>query len=328
MINDFFNKFLTKNSIMDDYGLEYNHNFTNEIEKINNEYSISLLCNKALIKCTGKDVESFLNTQFTNDLNNLKKDKIILSGYCNPKGRLLSVFYIFQLDNDFYLYTTLDSVEYLINKLNMYKMTLKVEFNLLQNILIGITNNNKNNEQGAHLTNVEKINNSIVFKAFKNQTIFSTNIDDFKNLFYKNNPNLLGYKAWDYLDVKNLIPFIKSSYIESYTPQMVSLDLLEGVSFTKGCYPGQEIVARTHYLGESKKSLFQVDVMSELDVDISSKIINKKNNKKVGDIINIIKTADNKYTCLCVLRKDSISNKLTINKNDTLEIISGIKKDD
>ena len=99
MINDFFKEFLTKNSIMDDYGLKYNHNYNNEIKKINNEYSISLLCNKALIKCTGKDVENFLNTQFTNDLNNLKKNKIILSGYCNPKGRILSVFYIFQLEH-------------------------------------------------------------------------------------------------------------------------------------------------------------------------------------------------------------------------------------
>ena len=64
MINDFFKKFLTNSPIMDDYGLKYNHNFKNEIDKINNEYSASLLNNKVLIKCTGEDAENFLNTQF------------------------------------------------------------------------------------------------------------------------------------------------------------------------------------------------------------------------------------------------------------------------
>ena len=330
MINDFFKEFLTKNSIMDDYGLKYNHNYNNEIKKINNEYSISLLSNKALIKCTGKDVENFLNTQFTNDLNNLKKNKIILSGYCNLKGRILSVFYIFQLDNEYYLYTTLDSVESLLNKLNMYKMALKVEFKLQKEILIGITNNEKNNNldiQSENNEEIKKINNSIIFKIFKNQTIISTNLDDFRSLFYNNDSNLLGYKAWDYLDTKNLIPFVKRSAIELYTPQMLSLDLIDGVSYTKGCYPGQEIVARTHYLGESKKALFHIDIISNHNIDISSKIINHKSDKIAGDIINIVKIDDDKYSCLSVLRKEFVDSELTINKNDSVRIVRGVKSD-
>ena len=57
--------------------------------------------NKVLIKCNGADAENFLNTQFTNDIKNLNKEQIILSGYCNPKGRLISIFYIFQIDKNF-----------------------------------------------------------------------------------------------------------------------------------------------------------------------------------------------------------------------------------
>ena len=61
MINDFFKKFLTNHSIMDDYGLKYNHNFKNEIDKIKDEYSMSVLSNKILIKCSGDDAENFFH---------------------------------------------------------------------------------------------------------------------------------------------------------------------------------------------------------------------------------------------------------------------------
>ena len=70
---------------------------------------MSLLGNKVLIKCSGDDAENFLNTQFTNDIKNLNASQPQLSGYCSPKGRLMSVFYIFQLDGIYYIYTTLDT---------------------------------------------------------------------------------------------------------------------------------------------------------------------------------------------------------------------------
>ena len=326
MINDFFKKFLTNSSIMDDYGLKYNHNFKNEIDKINNEYSASLLNNKVLIKCTGEDAENFLNTQFTNDIKNLDNKQIILSGYCNPKGRLISIFYIFQIDKDYYLYTTLDSKELLLKKLNMYKMMSKVEFTVLDEVLVGITNvkeHSKFNELTKDSKKVNKVGNTIVFRPSENQIIISSNIKDFENIIDENEINILGYKSWDYLDIKNLVPFLNESNIESFTPQMVSLDLLDGVSFTKGCYPGQEIVARTHYLGEAKKSLFNANIKTNDELSISSKITNK-NNKGAGDIINLARTEDSSYSCLSVLRKEFVDDELLINEKDILKVISGV----
>lgn len=326
MINDFFKKYLTNKSIMDDYGLKYNYNFKNEIDKINNECSASLLSNKILIKCTGEDAENFLNTQFTNDIKNLNSEQIILSGYCTPKGRLISIFYIFQIDKDYYLYTTLDTKEPLLKKLNMYKMMSKVEFTVLDEILIGITNVNENCEFNKKIKDdkkVKKIGDSLIFRPSDNQIIISSNIKEIKKIVDENKINILGYKSWDYLDIKNLVPFLNESNIESFTPQMVSLDLLNGVSFTKGCYPGQEIVARTHYLGEAKKSLFSVNIETDNDIDVSSKITNK-NNKQAGDIINLTRTEDSSYSCLSVLRKEFADDKLLINENDVLKVISGV----
>ena len=105
---------------------------------------------------------------------------------------------------------------------------------------------------------VIKLENSIIFMPYDNYAIISTNPEEFDKNLYIDNLSLLGYKSSDFFDIDHHTPFITSSFIETYTPQMLSLDILDGVSFEKGCYPGQEIVARTHYLGEAKKSLLQI----------------------------------------------------------------------
>ena len=111
---------------------------------------------------------------------------------------------------------------------------------------------------------------------YDNYAIISTNPEEFDKNLYIDNLSLLGYKSSDFFDIDHHTPFITSSFIETYTPQMLSLDILDGVSFEKGCYPGQEIVARTHYLGEAKKSLFKFYINSNADLDTSKKYIMKK----------------------------------------------------
>ena len=325
MINDFFKKFLYKMSVTDKYGLKYNNNISNEIEKVRNDYSMSLLGNKVLIKCSGDDAENFLNTQFTNDIKNLQDIQPQLSGYCNPKGRLMSVFYIFQLDGVHYIYTTLDTKNILLEKLNMYKMMSKVDFEVLDNILIGISNSPESNNPYDAVELEEKkaikYKDSIIFKLENNKIIVSAHLENLKDLINTDEINILGYKSWDYLDIENLVPFISEMHIESFTPQMISLDNLNGVSFTKGCYPGQEIVARTHYLGASKKALFYVNIKSDHEINIDDGILKHDDKKLVGNIINITRVAESNYSCLASLRKEFVDNKLIINEGDLIENI-------
>jgi len=312
---------------MDDYGLSYNHDFADEIQMIKNNYSLSQLSNKVLIKCSGEGVDNFLNTQFTNDIKKLEKNEILLSGYCNPKGRLISVFYIFQLDKDYYLYTTLDSSELLIKKLNMYKMALKIDFVPINEILVGVSNIKENPNFSYNELLEKKIlkkDNSIIFLLYENYAIISTNLEDFQKYLDIEKAHLLGYKSSDFLDIYNYTPFINKLAIEAFTPQMISLDTLKGVSFEKGCYPGQEIVARTHYLGEAKKSLFRFELEAGNVLDGQTKIQNQ-DKKQAGDIINISKTDNNKYSCLGVLRKEFANQNLSIDSDIAVSNVKGVE---
>ena len=328
MINDFFKKFLNKEAIIDDYGLKTNFDFTEEINKISTQKSLSLLENKVLIKCFGEDAENFLNTQFTNDVKNMGNNNVMLSGYCNPKGRIISIFYIFQLDNVFYLYTTLDTAEPLLKKLNMYKMMSKVEFEIQDDILFGISGKQESRFLSGHILDnnkAKKSGESIIFKIGDNQVIILAKSKDLGRIINIESSNILGYKSFEFLDIQSIIPFINKSQIESYTPQMISLDILNGVSFSKGCYPGQEIVARTHYLGEAKKILCKIRFSSKKTISIDDKLTSVEDNKNAGELLNIVKINKDTYNSLAVLRKDMLSKNLIIN-DTSVEIMEQVKK--
>ncbi len=330
MINDFLKKFLNKEAIIDKYGLKTNFNFSEEISKICSQKTMSILSNKVLIKCTGEDAENFLNTQFTNDVKNMKNNSVMLSGYCNPKGRLISVLYIIQVDTEFYLYTTLDTLEPLLQKLNMYKMMSKVEFVMQKDILIGTAAKNESTSLINCVLNTKeakKIDQSVVFKIDDNQIVLQTNPKEIENLLDIEDSSILGYKSFDFMDIDSIIPFINDSQIESYTPQMLSLDLLNGVSFSKGCYPGQEIVARTHYLGEAKKLLCKITFVSKKEVSINDKLETANDKKSAGEILNLVKINDETYNSLAVLRKDMLKENLTVN-GAAVEIMEQVTKND
>jgi len=328
MINDFFKKFLNKEAIIDDYGLKTNFDFMEEINKISTQKSLSLLENKVLIKCFGEDAENFLNTQFTNDVKNMGNNNVMLSGYCNPKGRIISIFYIFQLDNVFYLYTTLDTAEPLLKKLNMYKMMSKVEFEIQDDILFGISAKQESRFLSDHILDnnkAKKSGESIIFKIGDNQVIILAKSKDLGRIINIESSNILGYKSFEFLDIQSIIPFINKSQIESFTPQMISLDILNGVSFSKGCYPGQEIVARTHYLGEAKKILCKIKFSSKKAILIDDKITSIEDNKNAGELLNIVKINEDTYNSLAVLRKDMLIKNLIIN-DASVEIVEQVKK--
>ena len=328
MINDFFKKFLNKEAVIDDYGLKTNFDFMEEINKISTQKSLSLLENKVLIKCFGEDAENFLNTQFTNDVKNMGNNNVMLSGYCNPKGRIISIFYIFQLDNVFYLYTTLDTAEPLLKKLNMYKMMSKVEFEIQDDILFGISAKQESRFLSDHILDnnkAKKSGESIIFKIGDNQVIILAKSKDLGRIINIESSNILGYKSFEFLDIQSIIPFINKSQIESFTPQMISLDILNGVSFSKGCYPGQEIVARTHYLGEAKKILCKIKFSSKKAILIDDKITSIEDNKNAGELLNMVKINEDTYNSLAVLRKDMLIKNLIIN-DASVEIVEQVKK--
>ena len=118
---------------------------------------------------------------------------------------------------------------------------------------------------------------------------------------------------WDKSCIDNLIPEVNSITTEKFVPQMLNLDINEiGVSFTKGCYPGQEVVARLHYLGKAKRRLFVFKSVAEIKVGDDLFCPSSKSARTCGSVVFQVKfEAD--YFCLATLEVAHKDDQIYLN---------------
>ena len=112
--------------------------------------------------------------------------------------------------------------------------------------------------------------------------------------------------SWSTLDIEAGIPVITRETQEEYVPQMVNLDLIGGVSYSKGCYPGQEIVARTHYLGRLKQRMYRVRLADE-NPRTGDPLYSAEfgRDQSSGTILNAAPTSRGAHEALAVIQKSS-----------------------
>lgn len=230
--------------------------------------------NTTLVRATGDDVEDFLHNQLSNDIRGLDPAQTALAGYCNPKGRLLGVFRVWREPDGFLLQLPTDLHRSLLDRLTRYVLRSKVELAVDETrVAFGVCGR-------TAARGLESIVGPLARKdnhCRRDADVSVTRIPgDGRPRFQmigpvgsciaawdklKRHATVVGSWAWARLDILAGIPNIGPATSEAFIPQMVNLDLLGGVSFRKGCYPGQEIVARMHYLGNLKQRMarFRID---------------------------------------------------------------------
>ena len=218
-----------------------------------------------LLKISGDDAQAFLQGQLTSDVSKLS-DTWQLTGYCNPKGRLLCTGFLWRTDEHFFLLLHAQLFEAVQARLKMYVMRSKVILEECANkVYVYEYAHEDANSSQAPPPNVSA---SAVEQAFgryssdsKLHTLYCANhaieIEVLDNVSAGNTQ--IGLSMQD-LCVREGLVLISPALSEKYVPQMVNLELVGGVSFKKGCYTGQEIVARMHYLGKPKQRLYRYSI--------------------------------------------------------------------
>ena len=198
--------------------------------------------NLSILKFSGADAQAFLQGQLSNDINALASTWQY-SGYCNHKGRLLALFQMWMHGDE--VYATLDSslLEAASKRLRMYVMRSKV--------LIEAINT------ASCIGEIGLDNTADRFSVTVDGDIHTLHYGD-RDLLVDLSGALKGTNStnWSLANITAGEPIIDSDNAELFVPQMVNLDLLGGINFKKGCYTGQEIVARMHYLGKLKQRMF------------------------------------------------------------------------
>ena len=194
------------------------------------------LDNRALLEVSGSDAETFLQGQFSNDIKKLNNSNIQLNAYCQHQGKILALFWVMKYKDSFFLSFPLDLLETIKPRLQMFVIMSDVTIDDVTSSYLQIGTLDKEH-QNAYVINDR----------------LSLIIDDKKN---SKKFNMDSLDIWDMACIESSLPEIYLHTSEKLVPQMLNLDIDEvGVNFSKGCYPGQEVVARLHYLGSAKRRL-------------------------------------------------------------------------
>jgi len=196
----------------------------------------------ALIAVSGDDAEAFLHGQFTNDVHALKPGEAQWNGWCSPKGRLLATFVLARHAGGYHLMLPAELAEAFARRLRMFVLRSKVKIEDASQALarVGIAGTGAGARAAA--LGGYRLDERFGF-VFAAAPALEANADR---------------AAWELALVREGIVNVVAATQEQFVPQMANFDLVGGVSFKKGCYPGQEIVARTQYRGILKRRMARV----------------------------------------------------------------------
>ena len=247
---------------------------------------VNLLDRYSIIEISGEDHLDFLQGQLTNDIKKNEK-KFIYSGMCNPKGRLFAFLRILRTPDSSSIFFVIPSslADAVQKRLMMFILRAKVVIQKAENFhLIGIIDDNPLIDISADrkLNLPDQTNRSVM--------IFQDN-DLYKQITTKHSFDDIS--NWIKKDIEFGIPEIMEQTQEKFLVHTCNLDLIDAVNFKKGCYTGQEIVARTHYLGKPKHRSFYGVVNSKLSLDYGEQVF--ENDQSVGAVVNFTCCEDKTY---------------------------------
>ncbi len=263
---------------------------------------IANLDSLALIEVTGEDAHSFLQGQFCNDVDALGAESgagggCQLNAYCNPKGRVLAVIRLIRRAGGFGLIVPAELADGLLSRLKMFVLRAKVGIARQPEIaLLGLINGAEADVGDGEGSGIQRV--SVDGIAPRRLIIGGKPAME---SFLRARPDGMDRQPddalWRLMDILSGIPQIYPPTVEAFIPQMINLDLVDGLSFTKGCYPGQEIVARLRYLGKVKQRMRAgvvqgIETLAPGDPLYSP----RRAEQKAGQVIDAVQTGDGEYT--------------------------------
>lgn len=247
-----------------------------------------LLSRWGVIGVEGADAVNFLHTQLSNDLANLQENTLQITGLCSAKGRLLSTFFVLRRAETVMLVCRRELVGALVKRLSMFVLRSKCKvMDWCAQWALEFVPNIPTPQHAMHVAWFTDHEAQASLRPWQGQ------LSGFRLVSIQEEtpicaPNESMDDAFE-LALFNLgIAHIAPNMVEQFIPQAINLDLVGGVSFSKGCYPGQEIVARSHYLGKVKRRAFKAtsetpNLQAGADIWLQG-----KDNEPIGQIIAVV----------------------------------------
>jgi len=319
-MNSIWHSFLQKhNAVIENNYISHYGNASAELKSTCSNTVIADLSHFGLIHFSGEDASAFLQGQLSCDVRKIDRRTARYGSCCTPKGRMLASFLIWQNSSGYLMQIPIPLLRTLEKRLSMYVLRSKVKLNnySARYVRIGVAGNRASDvvekifraTPDPFLGVINSAHESILCLA-QNRFEIVTTPEHAPKLWehLRKYAMPVGRFCWDWLEIKAGIPVITPATQEQFVPQMTNLEAIGGISFEKGCYPGQEIVSRTQYLGKIKRRMYLANICTKEPVAAGDELYSNK--KQVcGMVVNAAPSPEGGYDVLAVIQTDSAKNE-------------------
>lgn len=268
-----------------------------------------------LLRVSGSDAKTFLQGQSTCDIAGLEPDKSGLGAFCNPKGRVIASFCILHRGGDYYFFLPADLVATIHKRLKLYVLRAKVSIEDLtgRRGLIGLFRpDTELPDLSALVQDDEAV--TVGIGPGRRRFLIAAETGAAKRIWQALTASpdyrLVNSRAWHLRNIEEGLPSVTQATSEEFLPQMLNLDVLGGVSYRKGCYTGQEIVARTRFLGNLKRRMFRLRTLGERRPEPGDPLYRAggAEGQRLGQVVAAAPEAEQGFQLLAVLPLDRAQN--------------------
>jgi len=282
--------------------------------------TLSRLESYSVLRLEGPDAVAFIQAQSMNDAKALSDGQWQWNGLLNPKGRLIALFALIRIRADLlYLLSPDFPAEKILQHLERFVFRSKVRIALETNMIVAGELDAKISQGSARDFisgdidqgfSLDFSSDALVRRLWVLPNASAADIRADQNI----------ENAWRDADIEHGLPRLLDTQSELWTPQMLRLERLNAFSLKKGCYPGQEIVARTHYLGQAKR---QVRLIRGAGLEVDQPVF--RSDEKIGELICV---ASNRQNALALIQSVVDSDTLRCGENEVkhLQALTGLQR--
>lgn len=256
---------------------------------------IAPLVHLATLSVTGADAEAFLQGQLSCDVQGLDTGHGSLGCYCTPQGRMLANFLLWREADELRIALSADIASAVQKRLQMFVLRSKVKIAVLNaepNLLgvAGVASAGALQETtGAAPTEplgLQSAEGATVIKLHGERFLVAARSQRAPGLWQQLAATLtpVGTAAWQWLDIMAGIPLVTGPTQDQFLPQMTNLELIGGINFRKGCYTGQEVIARAQYRGKVKRRMYLAHVAGAV-ASVGDQVVDGGGDEAAGGVI-------------------------------------------
>jgi folate-binding protein YgfZ len=276
------------------------------------------LSHLAILAFDGDDARAFLHAQLSCDVETLPDGAAAYGAYCTPKGRVLANFLLWHEPDGFRMLLSSALLPAIQKRLRTYVLRSRVEIRDRSNDLVALGASGPAAPQALTSLVNDPPSGALRLSRRERCTVIALPGAErfllvvpgelapqiWDRLSQRLKP--VGTPGWEWLEISNGLPWITPATQDEFVPQMANLELIGGVDFRKGCYPGQEIIARTQHLGQTTRRLFRAHIRSDVSPAPGQALYSEDlGEQAVGTIVNAAPAPGGGFDVLAVVRTAS-----------------------